>query len=449
MPGLETDFPMTDAAPPTTDHPPARWGAVLLFLLVVVLLPATTTAIAVDRFPALSKYDEFAHIDYLRRIDRGEVPRIGDKILPETARDVACRTINGREVVPCSLEEIPLEVIDAQGYSYEAQQPPLYYAATSVVRRVFGIAVNGYVNAARLTGMVWLSAGLAVLWWFFRRRLGAPATVTAVACALVGLAPVVVGQAGIVNNDAAGVLIGSVVLVGYERGRRPLNPATLLVMSAVAVVLVLVKPLAVLPIGASVLALLFGSERAGQRWLARAQVLVPAAAAAVTYQAWQLVRDAREVVPYADVVEVLLGAREILDGYPFHALGVYSSQLLTAFDSGGASYVAGAATTIGLLFVYTPTIATALGHGARELRALQASVVAVAIVAPMLLLTQSYFQVQRGGGANARYAIALIPMMVTALAGWLEDKGNRRLAAVAAGVLFVVTMIALLTEDPA
>jgi hypothetical protein len=70
-------------------------------------------------------------------------------------------------------------------------------------------------------------------------------------------------------------------------------------------------------------------------------------------------------------------------------------------------------------------------------------------VAPMLLLTQSYFQVQRGGGANARYAIALIPMMVTALAGWLEDKGNRRLAAVAAGVLFVVTMIALLTEDPA
>ena len=80
--------------------------------------------------------------------------------------------------------------------------------------------MNGFVNSARLTGAIWLAGGLALLWWFLRRRLGATALATATACILVSMAPMVVGQSYTVNNDAAAVLIGATTLVGYDRLRR-------------------------------------------------------------------------------------------------------------------------------------------------------------------------------------------------------------------------------------
>ena len=141
-------------------------------------------------------------------------------MLPATARDVACRTIHGRPVSDCSLAEIPIEDLDALGFSYEAQQPPIYYAVTALLRQPISLVVNGFVNSARLTGAIWLAGGLALLWWFLRRRLGATALATATACILVSMAPMVVGQSYTVNNDAAAVLIGATTLVGYERLRR-------------------------------------------------------------------------------------------------------------------------------------------------------------------------------------------------------------------------------------
>ena len=85
----------------TVRHREPRWLVAVLFLLVVVAIPATTSALAVHRFSELSTLDEFAHIDYLRRVEDGNLPRVGDKVLPETARDVACRTIEGRHVGDC------------------------------------------------------------------------------------------------------------------------------------------------------------------------------------------------------------------------------------------------------------------------------------------------------------------------------------------------------------
>ncbi|MFL6205785.1 MAG: ArnT family glycosyltransferase [Acidimicrobiales bacterium] len=421
-------------------------GAVL-FTLVVVVMPLATTTIAVARNDELSVYDEYAHIDYLRRVERGEVPRVGDKVLPETARDVACRTISGRRVADCLADVVPPEAIDAGGYSYEAQQPPLYYAITAVIRQPFTLVVNDFVNAARLTGMVWLSAGLAVLWWFLRACRGAAVVPTAIVCALAGLAPPVVSQASTVTNDAAAILIGALVLVGWDRSRRDQRLSTVLLLCAGAVVLVLIKPLAVIPIGAATLGVLIERWTDSRTLTARLRWAAPAIVAAITYQGWQLVRDARAVVPYAEVVEALLGARAILPEFPYHALGVYSSKLLTAYENGGPNYVAGVAASVGLLCVYTPAIATALGHGKRELQALEIGAVAVAVVAPMLLLAQSYFQVHRGGGASARYSLALIPFFLVAFAPWLEAKGVRRLAAAATLVLLYVTMLDLLTRD--
>jgi len=434
----------SSSSPPRLGRP-LTW---LLFLAVVVAIPLTTTTLAVDRLPALSRYDEFAHIDYLRRIEEGEIPRIGEKILPDTARDVACRTIGGRVVVPCETKDIPLEIIDAQGYSYQAQQPPLYYAVTAILRQPFRLVVNDFVNAARLTGMVWTAAALCLLWWFLRSRMAAGVVTTALVCGLLAVAPPVVSQSATVNNDAAGLLIGVLALVGYDVLRRDQRPATVVGLCVGAIALVLLKPLAILPIGAVTLGLLLAPTARASSWRTRAALLLPALVAGVTYQGWQVVRDARAITPYSVVVDVLLGARETLTEFPYSGVARYSSQFFSSFEAGGSEAMAGVAATVALLLVYAPSIATALGHGRRELEPLHVGLLVVVVLAPMLLIAQSYFTVHKGGGANARYAIALLPLFMTALVSWLDERRVRRLATLGFGILFVVTMISLVTAEP-
>lgn len=426
-----------------------RWVAYVLFALVVVAMPAVTTVLAVERSSQLSSLDEYAHIDYLRRVEAGEIPRVGDKILPETRRDIACRTIEGRRVSDCSLPEIPADVIDAQAYSYQAQQPPLYYVVTALLRQPISLVVNGFVNSARLTGLVWLSSGLAVLWWFVRRRMHATAAVAAIACAIVGLAPNVVGQAATVNNDAGSVLSGALLLVGYERLRRDLRPRTVATAAAVAVLLVLVKPLVILGVGAITLALLL-DRRDGRRTMAIASV--PALAVVAAYQGWQVVRDLRAVVPYAEVSQVLLSAKQTLTEYPFQALGTVLPRFLTAYYDWDAApfaptYVVGVATVVGLVFVLTPSLSTVLGDGRRDLRHLHLGILLVLLAAPLLLITQAYLTVHKGGGANGRYALTLLPLTITALVPVLGREGPRRAAALLVAILAAATIGSLLVFE--
>jgi hypothetical protein len=440
---------------PDVDPREPRWAVRLLFVLVVLVVPVLVSGIAVDRFPTLSVLDEPAHIDYLRRIEQGEVPRIGDKMLPDTARDVACRTINGRMVSDCGLDEIPIEDLDALGFSYEAQQPPLYYVVTAALRQPISLVVNGFVNSARLTGAVWLAGGLALLWWYLRRRLGATAVAAATACVLVSMAPMVVGQSYTVNNDASAVLIGAATLVGYDRLRRDPSGAAVALAVVGAAVVVLVKPLAILPVGAASLALLLGALVRREGFRAIAVLMLPAVAALVTYQGWEVVRDARAVVPYSEVTDALLVGRAIVDEYPLDVVGSSLTELLTGYgDRIGVQpirpAVAGFAAMIGLLLVYGPSVATALGRGRRELQHLHIGILTVALAAPVLLITQSYLAVHRDGGSNSRYALALIPMMTTAVVAWMDDsRGLRRAAVVGACLLLAVTVIGVSTHEVA
>ena len=232
----------------------------LLFVVAVLLVPAIVVGIAVERFPTLSVLDEPAHIDYLRRIEQGEVPRIGDKMLPATARDVACRD----DQRPAGLRLLasrrsPSSTWTPWGSPTRPSSRPCTTPSPALLRQPISLVVNGFVNSARLTGAIWLAGGLALLWWFLRRRLGATALATATACILVSMAPMVVGQSYTVNNDATAVLIGATTLVGYERLRRDASGSVVALAVAGSVALVLVKPLAVLPIGAAAVALLLGA----------------------------------------------------------------------------------------------------------------------------------------------------------------------------------------------
>ena len=168
-----------------------------------------------------------------------------------------------------------------------------------------------------------------------------------------------------------------------------------------SVALVLVKPLAILPIGAAAVALLLGAVTRGAGIRAIVVLMLPALAALVTYQGWEVVRDARAVVPYSEVTDALLVGRPIVDEYPLDVVGTSLTELLTGYgDRVGVQpirpAVAGFAAMIGLLLVYGPSIATALGRGRRELQHLHIGILTVALAAPVILITQSYFAVQPG-----------------------------------------------------
>ena len=220
--------------------------------------------------------------------------------------------------------------------------------------------MNGFVNSARLAGAIWLAAGLGVLWWFLRRRLRASAVATAIGCTFVGLAPLVVGQTATVNNDAAAVLIGALVLVGYDSLRREPSLRAVVLATVGAAALVMIKPLAILPVGAASLALLVPVLVGERRLRSAAVVLIPALAAVIAYQSWEVIRDVRATVPYEEVTDALLAGRAEVDEFPVRTIGLSLPDLLTAYGvrrgvMGLELYVGGVAATMGLLFVYGPS----------------------------------------------------------------------------------------------
>jgi hypothetical protein len=389
-------------------------------VLVVVVLPAVLVGLAVATTPALSALDEFAHIDYVRRVSDFEVPRVGDKIEPETAQEAACRKIGGRRPAPCG-EPVDLDRFDALGYQYEAQQPPLYYAVVAAVRPLVQVGpIGSFVTAARLTGILWLVAGLATL-WLACRRLGSSAAGAALAVVLVQLSPTVLSQSSTVNNDASLLLLGGLCILGFDHLRRDPTLRRGLPLAAGAVVLVLVKPLAVLPVGAATVALVFAAP-ASRRRQALVSGAVVAMAAGAAYVGWNLVRDRRATVPYEVVVEALLGFKRKVDSYPIDAVGSSLNEFFHAYDSISASlidrdYVIGVASVIALVFVLAPTLVRALSISDRgPARALAVGFLAICLLAPPVLVTQSYFTVERIGGANTRYAIGLLPFALVATA---------------------------------
>ena len=221
-----------------------------------------------------------------------------------------------------------------------------------------------------------------------------------------------------------------------------------------AVGLVLVKPLAILPIGRGGPGAAARRRHPGAGLRAIVVLMLPALAALVTYQGWEVVRDARLWPrPYSQVTDALLVGRRIVDEYPLDVVGTSLTELLTGYaDRVGVQpirpAVAGFAAMIGLLLVYGPSIATALGRGRRELQHLHIGILTVALAAPVVLITQSYLAVSRDGGSNSRYALALIPMMTTAVVSWMDDsRGLRRVAVIGASLLLAVTVIGVSTHE--
>lgn len=225
----------------------ARWAGPVL---VCVLVPALLVLSTIERHPRFSPIDEGAHFDYVERIYRDGIPTFGDRLLRTSLRELACRgtRLDGLVVPPCDAKIMKYDLFPSGAYQYEAQQPPLYYAATAppakAIQKVLGVAPLG---ATRVVGLFWLVAGLLVL-WKTSRILNVASTPMLATLLAISTAPNVVYYSSIVTNDSTGILYGALAAylgaLAYTRSTRHLIPAVLVGLAAA-----LTKTSCALPVG--------------------------------------------------------------------------------------------------------------------------------------------------------------------------------------------------------
>jgi hypothetical protein len=189
---------------------------VITCLLVCVVAPVSIVAVHITRNPSFSIIDEVEHFDYVQRIADGSIPRMGQRLLPSTDELLRCLGQPQKEFVlpPChgwTQQRLHSFYRSEANTQYEAQQPPLYYAVTAVLRWPFVHVLRfGALNGTRATGMLWMIAGLLLV-WIGAAILGVDWRLTAAGVLLLAAAPTVVLASSIVNNDSAAVFAGGLV----------------------------------------------------------------------------------------------------------------------------------------------------------------------------------------------------------------------------------------------
>ena len=192
---------------------PTRW-ALAVCLFVCVVAPVSLVAVHIHQNPLFSQVDEAEHYDYVERVAKFEMPRIGQDLLPSTIKLWEC---TGR-VAPgwpphCGKLPIYLQNSDSATNQYEAQQPPLYYIADAVVRLPFiHILGMGQLSGTRATGAVWLVAALLLL-WLAGALIGLDWWVAAPGILLLCVSSNTIYEASLVTNDSASVFAGAVAAV--------------------------------------------------------------------------------------------------------------------------------------------------------------------------------------------------------------------------------------------
>jgi len=186
-------------------------SALVVALIVCFVAPAALIVAHIHENPEFSPIDEAAHWDYVTRLANGGFPRLGQRLQGSTLRALSCRktALPNLLTPPCKQRILKPDEFGGGGYQYEAQQPPVYYAVTVPMRWVaMNLFRMGDVDGTRATGIVWLCAGLFVMWIAGRLVELRPAAIGAVVF-LIGSAPLVVYEASSVTNGAASILAGS------------------------------------------------------------------------------------------------------------------------------------------------------------------------------------------------------------------------------------------------
>jgi hypothetical protein len=411
-----------------------RWWAVA----VVLTLAAVSLSVALGGHrrhdPYLDVYDEGAHYAYVVALRSGHIPAWGDTLTPQERALVDCLSSVPVPPVPCGATPVAASKYAAQGYDYEAQQPPLGYLPYVLTANPQA-PPEAALAAARHGGMVWVAISGALL-----LALAALDGLSLLAlAALLGtclLDPVFTYSAGTVNNDAAGVAAGAVALLAWTLSKS--HPRWGLLCGLVSGVLIgltkglfVVVPLA-LVVAAVVSEYRVVSSLAGA-WVAfKRNVCVVAmfVAACLSFIGWTIFQDERAIVAPSTVLHAVLGTTHVAT-LQLNTVGSGVMKLLNLFQPYYPSDPINVVWTLAVFGVlFGAWFLPIAGPQALSVRGLSAGVLtailALAVGWPLLV----YLQGNYNFAADARYAIPLLP-----LAGYVVVTGCRRFGIIAIGLV--------------
>jgi hypothetical protein len=193
-------------------------------LTVLVVLTGAASALVVqhvEHFRTLSPVDEIMHLDATFKAPRA-VPA-GELLGQEALRAAACRRIDSPYAPPpCDSPQLDPRVFPANGYNTAYIHPTGYYRVTHwLADRIAVRWGTDDVDSARLGGVVWLAAGLFLL-FLLARRLGAPPEAAVGVALLMAAWPPVWYSTAVVNPDATSLPVGAAVLyAAVAWGRSP------------------------------------------------------------------------------------------------------------------------------------------------------------------------------------------------------------------------------------
>lgn len=399
-----------------------RWLAVLAVFGVL-------SVVLVGRFvpekQALSRADEYVYIDAVDKATRGEVVRQGAEIDDYSLGLIACRgvelygTMGDRCGGPYDRSTFPYR----GGITSADIHSPVYYFVTAGGAMAIQALtpVDELLNAARLTGAIWLALGLTTLVGL-ARTLGAGRVASGAVGLLVLAAPSVRWTNVYVTPDALNLLAGSVIVlaaVNYARGRW--SPWWLVAASAVAAAVKAQNSIAsaLAAVFLVVLAATVSQGRSWSRFWRHLGVGAAAVGAALAVQVGYLVlRSAWSLAPAPQMdTSAPLGYRAVLaQSYAF-LVGVIAGPDATFEGFEVAPRPSTFAVLIGWL------VAAAVIGGAlfvlhltdEQMRFAQATALSVLLAGPLFYLMM-YATTGRAFDLPDRYGMVMLPAMAAVLA---------------------------------
>jgi hypothetical protein len=409
----------------------------VLMIVVCVAVPAFLMQRFIEHNPQLSPIDESAHLDYVIRATRGEIPRTGDRMTQQSARIITCKGVqlDGLVLPKCGKKHYDVTVFPSAGYQYEAQQPPAYYFATALLRPVMTnvLGIDDYVDGVRATGFVYWSVGLLLL-WAAMRVFRVDAWCALAVLLLLACAPDVITYTSIVTNDAASMLVGATCLLGIALALRRPSTAWAIVLAALGLGAALTKTSDVIPVvalAAFALWTLFrehGTLRAAAApWMRTGGALL--AGAVVGTLAWAVIRGQLQ---YVDPKTMPIAIDNPIHGG--FRIGPFLEDLVSLFgpatDSPTSRWVGDPTQRTFIQILRTLLLVGALlGVFVRPrqwFHRLGLSTLAAMIAGGVTLAIGFYVFLNENPETASRYGLAVVPLLGVALAAAAGATNDRR-----------------------
>lgn len=203
----------------------------MLCVAVLVLLAGVLSWGHVWRYTTVSPIDELQHLDYLIKVQNGEMVGNGDLFGQSAMQLETCHRLDAEfdiRIQPCATGDVILVPEDFQevGFNTASIHPPTYYAIGGVVARVIDWVTPGehdWLTTGRLAGSLWLMAAAMMLWLLFRELLADRIVAFSLTAALIA-SPTVLHAIATINTDGTALFIGAAILWAVVRWERAAAP---------------------------------------------------------------------------------------------------------------------------------------------------------------------------------------------------------------------------------